>query len=134
MDLRLKLWHILTFFGIVIAGGSIFIGMWVSNNNANIARLNREIRAYDKQIKALEIDYKALEKQDEAKAITIDSLLQEIDSKDAKIKSLGISISKIKKELQYEKDRIRALDSTEQFSLARTNLDIMLRRAGSAGD
>lgn len=134
MDLRLKLWHILTFFGIVIAGGSIFIGMWVSNNNENISRLNKEIKAYDKQIGRLIVDYKALEEQDAAKAVTIDSLLHEIDGKNAKIKSLTFSISKIKKELQYEKDRIRALDSTEQFSLARTNLDLMLRRAGSAGD
>lgn len=134
MELRLKLWHILTFFAVVIVGGSIFIGMWVSNNNENISRLNKEIKAYDKQIKGLQLDYKALEKQDAAKAVTIDSLLTEIDNRDTKIKSLNFSISRIKKELQYEKDRIRALDSTEQFSLARTNLDLMLRRAGSAGD
>jgi len=134
MELRLKLWHILTFFAVVIAGGSIFIGMWVQNNNENISRLNKEIKAYDKQIKRLEIDYKALEAQDERKTVMIDSLIGEIGDRDARIKTLNIGISKIKKELQYEKDRIRALDSTQQFELARTNLDIMLRLARSGGN
>ena len=134
MELRLKLWHIITFFAVVIIAGSIMIGMWVQNNNENISRLNKEIKAYDKQIKRLEIDYKALEAQDERKTVMIDSLIGEIGDRDARIKTLNIGISKIKKELQYEKDRIRALDSTQQFELARTNLDLMLRRAGSGGN
>lgn len=134
MELRLKLWHIITFFALLIIGGSITIGMWVQNNNENISRLNKEIKAYDKQIKRLEIDYKALEAQDERKTVMIDSLIGEIGDRDARIKTLNIGISKIKKELQYEKDRIRALDSTQQFELARTNLDLMLRRAGSGGN
>lgn len=134
MELRLKLWHIITFFALLIIGGSITIGMWVQNNNENISRLNKEIKAYDKQIKRLEIDYKALEAQDERKTVMIDSLIGEIGDRDARIKTLNIGISKIKKELQYEKDRIRALDSTQQFELARTNLDIMLRLARSGGN
>lgn len=134
MELRLKLWHILTFFAVVIIAGSIMIGMWVQNNNENISRLNKEIKAYDKQIKRLEIDYKALEAQDERKTVMIDSLMVEIGQREARIKGLTWNISKIKKELENEKDRIRALDSTQQFELARTNLDIMLRLARSGGN
>lgn len=134
MELRLKLWHILTFFAVVIIAGSIMIGMWVQTNNDNISRLNKQIKAYDKQIKRLEIDYKALEAQDKEKTIAIDSLIAEIGERDSRIKSLSWSISKIKKELEYEKDRIRTLDSTQQLELARANLDLMLRRAGGTGN
>jgi len=134
MELRLKLWHIITFFALLIIGGSITIGMWVQNNNENISRLNKEIKAYDKQINRLLIDYKALEAQDERKTVVIDSLMVEIGQREARIKGLTWNISKIKKELENEKDRIRALDSTQQFELARTNLDIMLRLARSGGN
>ena len=134
MELRLKLWHIITFFALLIIGGSITIGMWVQNNNENISRLSKEIKAYDKQINRLLIDYKALEAQDERKTVVIDSLMVEIGQREARIKGLTWNISKIKKELENEKDRIRALDSTQQFELARTNLDIMLRLARSGGN
>lgn len=134
MELRLKLWHILTFFALLIIGGSITIGMWVQNNNENISRLNKEIKAYDKQIKHLTIDYKALEVQDEQKTVIIDSLMVEIGQREARIKGLTWNISKIKKELENEKDRIRALDSTQQFELARTNIELMLRLARSGGN
>lgn len=134
MEIRLKLWHILTFFAVVIIAGSIMIGMWVQTNKDNISRLNKEIKAYDKQIERLEIDYKALEAQDKEKTVAIDSLIAEIVERDSRIKLLSWNISKIKKELEYEKDRIRTLDSTQQLELARTNLDLMLRRAGSTGN
>ena len=134
MELRLKLWHILTFFVLLIIGGSITIGMWVQNNNDNISRLNKEIKEYDKQIKHLTIDYKALEAQDEQKTVIIDSLMGEIGQREARIKGLTWNISKIKKELENEKDRIRALDSTQQFELARTNIELMLRLARSGGN
>lgn len=134
MELRLKLWHILTFFALLIIGGSITIGMWVQNNNENISRLNKEIKEYDKQIKHLTIDYKALEAQDEQKTVIIDSLMGEIGQMEARIKGLTWNISKIKKELENEKDRIRTLDSTQQFELARTNIELMLRLARSGGN
>lgn len=134
MELRLKLWHIITFFVLLIIGGSITIGLLVQNNNENISRLNKEIKAYDKQIKHLTIDYKALEVQDEQKTVIIDSLMVEIGQREARIKGLTWNISKIKKELENEKDRIRALDSTQQFELARTNIELMLRLARSGGN
>jgi len=134
MELKLKLWHILAFFGIVIISGSIFLGVWVRTNNEKIAGLNKEIKAYDRRIRELDAAYKELQTIDYQKSMVIDSLQAVIGEKEKSIASLRWSIARIKTELQYEKDRIRALDSVQQFGLLRTNLDSMLNRAGSGGN
>lgn len=133
MNFNLKIWHVVTFFSVLIISGCIYLGIWVSANNSKIRELNKSIKGYDTEIKRLQGAYKDLEIQDNSKAIEIESLLKTIQEKEIRIDLLSVSITKIKNDLKHEKARINNLDSVGQFDLLRSNIDLF-KRSGGEGD
>lgn len=126
MEIKVKLWHIISAFAVIAALVWMTIASWTQGNTATIDGLNYEIKQgkilYKQQQVRLD-SFVYLATQEHERAEDAEKNGRE---KDSIIAALTLQRKGLVKKLSDEKTRISNLDSVGQYSLLRSNITKLL--------